>query len=50
MDSEDAIEREYKRGNLESIDAIGRLEKLGKKPKEAEALVDQWDEEEENEE
>lgn len=43
MDSEDAIKREYKAGELESIYAIGRLEQLGLASKEAELRIEQWD-------
>lgn len=44
MDSESAIKRDYLEG-LESIYAIGRLQNLGLSPKEAEKLIEKWDEE-----
>jgi hypothetical protein len=42
MDSENAIKREYMKGDLSYINAIGRLENLGLKPTEAENLVEEW--------
>lgn len=42
MDSEDAVFQEFVSGDLQSIDAIERLQKLGHQPKDAERLVDEW--------
>ena len=42
MDNEKSIEREFKQGELESIDAIERLEALGMQPKKAESLIEKW--------
>lgn len=44
MDDVDVIKKEYKAGEVASIDAIERLERLGLNSKEAEALVEKWDE------
>jgi hypothetical protein len=44
MDSEDEIKHEYQAGELASIYAIERLQKLRLQPKDAEALVKKWDE------
>jgi hypothetical protein len=43
MDSEDAIEHEFKAGELESIYAIQRLENLSYNSKDAEAKVEEWE-------
>jgi hypothetical protein len=43
-DDRETIKREFLDGELSSIDAIDRLERLGMNPKDAEALVDEWDE------
>lgn len=42
MDSEDAIEREFKAGDLEHIYAVQRLENLGYSSKDAESKVEDW--------
>lgn len=44
MDDEKAIKQDYLNGRLESIYAIERLEALGLLPKDAEKLIEQWDE------
>jgi hypothetical protein len=45
MNSEDAIEREFKTRQLSYIDAIQRLEKLGFESFVAERLVCEWEDE-----
>lgn len=42
-DTREQIEHEFKADGLSSIDAIERLERIGFSPKDAEALVDEWD-------
>ena len=42
MDSEDAIEREFKARDLDWISAIHRLEGLGYLPEDAEDKVAEW--------
>lgn len=42
MDSEDAIERQFRAGDLEYIYAVARLEDLGYSAKEAEDMVWHW--------
>lgn len=46
MDNEDAIKQEFLAGELEAIAAIQRLEGMGYPPKEAEKIVDEWQEDE----
>jgi hypothetical protein len=41
-DNPDTIKRELKAGEIEYLDAIERLQKLGFQPKDAEDLVDRW--------
>lgn len=43
MDSEDAVERDFKAKQLSYIDAIGRLQGLGFEPHVAERLVCEWE-------
>jgi hypothetical protein len=43
MDSEDAIEREFKAGELSYIDAIERLQAIGLEPIVAERRVCEWE-------
>lgn len=45
MDSEDAVERDFREHRLSYIDAIQRLENLGIDSKVAERRVCQWDDE-----
>lgn len=45
MDSEDAVEREFKAKQLSYIDAIERLQGLGFEPHVAERLVCEWEDE-----
>ncbi len=40
---EATIEKEFKAGDLASIDAIERLQNLGYQPMDAEELVEQWE-------
>jgi hypothetical protein len=49
MDSEDAVERDFKSGGLSYIDAIERLQGLGVEPHKAEMKVCQWDDDNEAE-
>ena len=41
---QEEIEIEFKSGDLEYIDAVGELEKIGFKPLDAEAIVAGWEE------
>jgi hypothetical protein len=43
MDSEDAIEREFKARELSYIDAIERLQSIGLEPDVAERRVCEWE-------
>jgi hypothetical protein len=45
MDSEDAVEREFKAKQLSYIDAIERLQGLGYDPRMAERRVCEWEDE-----
>jgi hypothetical protein len=48
MDSEDAIEREFKARQLSYIDAIERLQAIGLEPIVAERRVCEWEDRDEN--
>ena len=48
MDSEDAIEREFKANQLSYIDAIERLQSLGYDSRMAEQRVCEWEDEHEH--
>lgn len=43
MDSEDAVERAFKAGELNYIDAVERLQNIGLSSQKAEMKVCQWD-------